>query len=125
MGGYAVAFHGAPRFTGGLDILVHPTLDHVQRTLAALKELGFPSEKVAAGDVLEWDSQQQGYYGGVPVFFIGRGALAANKRAAGRAKDLADVNRPLRSLKLHKPTASFARRRWQSASVAGWEPNAK
>jgi len=27
----------------------------------------------------------------VPVFFIGRDALLANKQAAGRAKDLADV----------------------------------
>jgi len=48
-----VAFHGAPRFTGDLDILIHPTLDHVQRTLTALKEFGFPSEQVAAQDVLE------------------------------------------------------------------------
>ena len=114
-----MAFHGAPRFTGDLDILIHPTLDHVQRTLAALKEFGFPSEQVAAQDVLEprsilqlgrqpmqihvmtyisgvnwdsaWDSKQQGSYGSIPVFFIGRAALVANKQAAGRAKDLADV----------------------------------
>jgi hypothetical protein len=38
-----------------------------------------------------WDSRQHGSYGDVPVFFIGRDALVANKRAAGRAKDLADV----------------------------------
>src|ERR1039457_7179261 len=38
-----------------------------------------------------WDSKQQGSYGSVPVFFIGRDALVANKQAAGRAKDLADV----------------------------------
>src|SRR5450755_2413360 len=53
VGGYAVAFHGAPRFTGDLDILVHPTLDHVRRALTALKEFGFPSEQTAAQDVLE------------------------------------------------------------------------
>lgn len=91
----------------------------MQRTLAALKEFGFPSEQVAAQDVLEqrsilqlgrqpvqihvmtyisgvnwdsaWDSKQQGSYGRVHVFFIGRDALVANKQAAGRAKDLADV----------------------------------
>ena len=38
-----------------------------------------------------WDSKQQGSYGRVHVFFIGRDALVANKQAAGRAKDLADV----------------------------------
>jgi hypothetical protein len=32
-----------------------------------------------------------GYYGDVPVRFIGLGDLLANKRAAGRPKDLADV----------------------------------
>jgi hypothetical protein len=38
-----------------------------------------------------WKSREQGTYGSVPVFFIGRNALIANKRAAGRIKDLADV----------------------------------
>jgi hypothetical protein len=119
VGGYAVAFHGAPRFTGDLDILIHPTLDQVQRALAAIEEFGFPSKQAAAQDVLgqrsilqlgrqpvqihvmtnisgvdwqtAWNSRRQGFYAGVPVFFIGREALVANKQAAGRAKDLADV----------------------------------
>jgi len=38
-----------------------------------------------------WASRDQGVYGGVPVFFIGREVLLANKRATGRIKDLADV----------------------------------
>ena len=38
-----------------------------------------------------WNSRQSGKYGDVSVFFIGREALMANKRAAGRAKDLADI----------------------------------
>ena len=29
VGGYAVAFHGAPRFTADLDILIYPTLEQV------------------------------------------------------------------------------------------------
>ena len=32
-----------------------------------------------------------GELGGVPVAFIGRGEFVANKRASGRAKDLADL----------------------------------
>jgi hypothetical protein len=39
---YALAFHGAPRFTGDLDILVRPTLDNASRLLAALEAFGFP-----------------------------------------------------------------------------------
>lgn len=34
--------HGAPRFTGDLDILVRPTLSNATRLLAALEEFGFP-----------------------------------------------------------------------------------
>lgn len=33
----------------------------------------------------------EGTYGGVPVHFLGRPEFVANKRASGRAKDLADL----------------------------------
>ena len=119
VGGYAVAHHGAPRFTGDLDILIRPAIESVEQMLSALGEFGFPAHEVAAdyllarGKILQlgrvpvqvhimtgisgvswdeaWASRQKGAYGGVPVFYIGRGALIANKRAAGRTKDLADV----------------------------------
>jgi hypothetical protein len=42
VGAYALAFHGAPRFTGGLDILVRPVFDNASRLLAALEAFGFP-----------------------------------------------------------------------------------
>jgi hypothetical protein len=38
-----------------------------------------------------WASRRQSSYGGVPVFFIGLSALVANKSAAARPKDLADI----------------------------------
>jgi hypothetical protein len=38
-----------------------------------------------------WASRKEGLYGGVPVFFIGLSALLANKAAAARAKDVADI----------------------------------
>jgi len=47
IGGYAVAFHGAPRFTGDLDILVAPSVDAVHRTLGALP--GSPEKREATG----------------------------------------------------------------------------
>jgi len=119
VGGYAVVHDGAPRFTGDPDILMRPAVESVEQMLSALGEFGFPAHEVTAdyllarGKILQlgrvpvqvhimtsisgvswdeaWESRQQGAYGGVPVFFIGRGALIANKRAAGRTKDLADV----------------------------------
>ena len=119
IGGYAVAFHGAPRFTGDLDLLIRPDSASAARALEAVREFGFPSESVAPDYLLEqrkilqlgrvpvqvhimtsvtgldwetaWASRVLGSYGGVPVYFIGREALLANKRASGRAKDLADV----------------------------------
>jgi hypothetical protein len=119
VGGYAVAFHGAPRFTGDIDILVRPDGQQISRMLTALDKFGFPTNGVTADYVLErqkilqlgrvpvqvylmtkvtglawdeaWASRRAGSYGDVPVFFIGREALLVNKRAAGRLKDLADV----------------------------------
>jgi hypothetical protein len=119
VGGYAVAFHGAPRFTGDLDVLIPPDPRQIERVLSALCEFGFPANEVTVSELLEehrilqlgrppgqvhvmtnisgvnwdqaWATRDRGVYGGVPVFFIGREVLLVNKRAAGRIKDLADV----------------------------------
>jgi hypothetical protein len=47
VGAYALAFHGAPRFTGDLDILVRPTTDNAARVLAALRGFGFPVSELS------------------------------------------------------------------------------
>src|SRR5882672_8634445 len=119
VGGYAVAFHGAPRFTGDLDILIRPDAEQLERMLGALREFGFPTHEITTTELLEqhrilqlglvpvqshvmtsitgvkwdhaWASRVRGAYGSVAVHFIGREALVANKLAAGRTKDLADV----------------------------------
>jgi len=39
VGGYALAFHGAPRYTGDLDIYVRPTPRNAARMLETLAEL--------------------------------------------------------------------------------------
>ena len=44
---------------------------------------------VSWGDA--WKSREQGAYGGVPVFVSGLSTLLVNKAAAGRPKDVADV----------------------------------
>src|SRR5258706_14967087 len=119
VGGYAVAFHGAPRATGDIDILIRPEHEQVLRLLSAIERFGFPTAGVtpeyllAHSRILQlgrvplqihimtsitgvpwkqaWDSRHEGVYGGVPVFFIGLSALRANKVASARAKDVADI----------------------------------
>ena len=48
VGGYALAFHGAPRFTGDLDIFVRPTAQNARRILGALEDFGFGSLNLSA-----------------------------------------------------------------------------
>ncbi len=119
VGGYALAFHGAPRFTGDLDVLVKPDPENAQRILAALEAFGFASVGVTPGDFshpdrvvqlgappvridlipsltgTSWDEvcagRTAGSYGDVPVYYIGREQFIANKRATGRKRDLADL----------------------------------
>lgn len=119
VGAHALAFHGAPRFTGDLDILVRPTETNGRRVLAAIAEFGFPTTPLTAMDMVEgskviemglapvqihvmsqidgvtwdevWASREVGPFGHRTVAFIGREAFLRNKRAAGRPKDLADI----------------------------------
>jgi len=41
IGGVAVAYHSVPRYTGGLDILVRPSLENGERVVKALDRFGF------------------------------------------------------------------------------------
>ncbi|MBI2571380.1 MAG: hypothetical protein HYV63_30605 [Candidatus Schekmanbacteria bacterium] len=119
VGGYALAFYGAPRFTGDLDILVKPNAANAQRILTALAAFGFgsvgltksdfegPDQVVQLGvppvriDLITsitdvswneaWAGRTAGSYGDMPVSYIGREQFIANKRAIGRMKDLADL----------------------------------
>ena len=119
VGGYALAFHGAPRFTGDLDIFVNPDAANAQRTLTALAAFGFASVGLTSGDFerldqvvqlgvppvridlitsitgVSWDAawagRVAGRYGDMPVHYIGRAQFVANKRATGRTKDVADL----------------------------------
>lgn len=119
VGAYALAFHGAPRYTGDMDIYVKPDLENARRILAALDEFGFGAVGLSPTDFEEpnkviqlgvppvrvdlvtsitgvtWDEaflgKVEGKYGNVPVHFIGRDHFILNKRALGRKKDLADL----------------------------------
>ena len=119
VGGYALAFHGAPKYTGDLDILVRSDSANAQRILKALTLFGFgllglaavdfetPERAIQLGEPpiridlitsitgVSWEeafsSRVLGNYGDVPVYFLGREPFIRNKRAIGRAKDLADI----------------------------------
>lgn len=119
VGAYALAYHGAPRFTGVIDIFVTPSLNNAQRILSALSDFGFGSLNLTIDDFQNPDSvvqlgvppvridiipsitgvtwleadqgKQEGVYGDILVYFLGREQYIANKRAIGRKKDLADL----------------------------------
>ena len=119
VGGYALAFHGAPRFTGDIDVFVRSTPDNAKRILEVLADFGFPPSDLDIEDFqtpdkvvqlgvppvrvdlitsisgVTWEQAQAhkepGVFGDVPVSYIGRNDFLANKRASGRKKDLADL----------------------------------
>ena len=119
VGGYALAYHGAPRYTGDIDIFVKPDMENAMRILQALDEFGFgsiglkeedlknPDKVVQLGyppvriDIItsisgiSWDDafngRSEGKYGDIPVYYIGRDHYVLNKRTTGRKRDLADL----------------------------------
>ena len=144
VGGYALAFHGAPRFTGDLDILVHPDAVNAQRILTVLEAFGFasvgmtsnnferPDQVVQLGvppvriDLITsitdvswdeaWAGRIAGSYGDIPVYYIGREQFIVNKRATGRTKDLADLEMLGGSV---KPSAHQQRRQRHHTAEVG------
>jgi hypothetical protein len=119
VGGYAVAFHGHPRYTKDLDIWVWIDPANAERMMSVLEQFGFASLGLNVQDFLTPDQIiQLGYppnridllttipgvefqdcfatkiqivIDGVVVNFIDAENLKRNKRASGRAQDLADI----------------------------------
>ena len=119
VGAHALALHGAPRFTGDLDILIRPTVDNADKLIAAIRAFGFPEIPLTAAQIIEpgrvvemgvapvqihvmsaidgvlwdevWSGRVDAAFGSRTVGFIGRAEFLKNKRAAGRPKDLADI----------------------------------
>ena len=121
VGGYALAAHGHPRYTGALDFWLKRTPENAARVLTALSEFGFGSLNFTASDLLKPDGVIQlghpprridllnqidgvGFeachanrldvsLGNLVLPLIGKADLIANKQAVGRLHDLADVQR--------------------------------
>ena len=52
VGGYALAFHGAPRFTGDIDIFINAHSENARHVLEALEEFGFKSAELTEEDFI-------------------------------------------------------------------------
>ncbi len=113
VGAHSLAFHGRPRYTGDLDILVRATSENAAKLVDLLNHFGFgdggfkesdftePERLIQLGrapnridlltsitgvtsDVAELD--------GIPVFILSKDTLIRNKRAVGRPQDIADLD---------------------------------
>ena len=55
VGAYSLAFHGRPRFTGDLDLLIRPSPENAGRMIQLLKEFGFGGLALETSDFIEPD----------------------------------------------------------------------
>ena len=121
VGGYAVAWHGYPRFTGDVDLFVECSPANAAALARVVAEFGLGSLGLKAADFSElgvviqlgrppqridiltfadgvtfadaWDSRATAVWDGLPVNVLSRELLLANKRASGRAQDIADLGK--------------------------------
>ena len=119
IGGYALAAHGAPRYTGDLDTWLWVNDNNANRVLVVLESFGFGSLNITREDLLNpntviqlgypphridlltgidgvgfdeaWNRRVEFEINGRRVPFISREDLITNKRAVARPQDLADV----------------------------------
>jgi hypothetical protein len=121
VGGYAVILHGYHRTTGDLDIWVKPTAENYERLQASFKDFGLPLNAISMEDFLASDQADVFTFGrppvaldiltkvkglefdqaietseavlvdGAPVQLLSVRSLKDAKIAAGRHKDLDDL----------------------------------
>jgi len=112
VGGFAVIYYTAPRYTGDLDILAQPTRENAAKILLALEEFGVGSGELSEdalvheGKIIEigrppvmvhimtrvdgvksseiWGRLVTAKYGKEPAYFIGLDELKKNKKACSR-----------------------------------------
>lgn len=119
VGGYAVSYYGYPRSTGDMDVWVAVHPENIQRLIKVLSEFGFNKENLSSDLFLKKDqiirmgmppirieiltsisgvgfddcyqARITDRVDGVQVNFISIEDLKKNKKAAGRHKDLGDL----------------------------------
>ena len=120
VGAHSLAFHARPRFTGDLDILIRPTAQNAEKIVAALRDFGFGGLEISPSDFTQpeqviqlgraphridlltsisgvssedaFTSKVAAQLDGLPVAFLSKDLLIANKRAVGRPQDIADLS---------------------------------
>lgn len=120
VGAHSMAFHGRPRYTGDLDILVRATPENAAKLVDLLNHFGFAdsgfkeSDFTQLGQLIQlgrapnridlltsitgvtvdeaFASKVPAELDGVPVFILSKDALIRNKRAVGRPQDIADLS---------------------------------
>jgi predicted nucleotidyltransferase len=119
VGGYAMAFHGKPRYTGDLDIWINISEANAQKMLKVMNAFGMASLGFEKDDFLEpgyisqigypplridilnnidgvgfteaYENKKKFVEGDLEISYIGLQDLLANKIASGRKTDIADV----------------------------------
>ena len=119
VGAIAVAWHGHPRMTGDIDILVRPSAANAACVISALRQFGFgqlgitDSDVTRPGQIIQlgfppnridlitsisgvsfdeaWAGRCKGQLGDLTVYFIGLDELLRNKESTGRPKDVVDA----------------------------------
>lgn len=120
VGGYAVGFHGYPRYTKDLDVWIESSTENAQNLVKALNQFGFGAVGFKPEDFLDPEEfTQLGYppnridiitscegvdfstcyknkmqieIDGLKIDFIDHENLIKNKQTVGRPQDLADIS---------------------------------
>ena len=119
-GGYAVTWHGYPRYTGDIDIWIHATPENASRMMQVLQRFGAGNVGIREADFLNPEidvlkmgrepirvdmmTQMKGLHfpeaypnretlecDGVPVSYLSLRDLRTAKKASNRAKDQNDL----------------------------------
>ena len=124
VGAHAVAFYGHPRLTGDIDLLIRLSEENAERIVEVCNAFGFSGPPFVTAEFLvkdqtfqlgrapnridiltgisgvdteeAWTRRVHGKLADLDVMYIAKADLIANKRATGRARDLADVEVLLR-----------------------------
>lgn len=120
VGAHALAAHGRIRATGDLDVWVRADQANARRVMQALAAFGAPLQDLREADLAQpgivfqigvpplridilteidgvqfedaWRKRLSSVFAGEPVSVLSVAHLIENKRAAGRAQDLADLD---------------------------------
>ena len=119
VGGYAVGYHGYPRATGDMDIWIEMSEPNSKKVASAFRDFGMSDEAISEDLFLEtkkvirmgeppvrlevitsasgvdfkecFSHREVLEIDGIPINFISLEDLKKNKRAAGRFKDMEDL----------------------------------